>query len=91
VSCKLVIQFPLVANEGERKSAAQSYEYYHKEAFGKHYFAKVDNGDGILIVIENVGDVLTSSVQSILKNVASQRLENEFDAQKDNLITNDNE
>lgn len=73
------------------ESTDEVYEYNHKEALGKHYFAKVENGDGILIVIETVEDVVVSSLQSLLKNVATQRIEDEFDVQRDIIITLDDE
>jgi hypothetical protein len=64
------------------ESTDEAYEYNHKAAFGKQYFAKVENGDRILIVIETVGDVFKSSVQSLLKNVAIQKSEDLYDMQK---------
>lgn len=72
------------------ESTDEAYEYYHKEALGKHYFAKVENGDGILIVIETVGDVVVSSVQNYLKNVTSDWLELQFDKEQDKINVYDN-
>jgi len=72
------------------ESTTQAYEYYHKEALGKHYFAKVENGDGILIVIETVGGVVVATVQNFLKMISTDWVERQFDKEKDKINVYDN-
>ncbi len=48
------------------------YDYYHMVEGNKHYFAKIENGNGILIVLETVGEYTTSTLSNISKEVLSE-------------------
>ena len=49
-------------------SVGDTFEYYHKVKGNTHYFAKIENGEGILIKLERVGNYFTSTAQNYFKD-----------------------
>ncbi|MBL4560320.1 MAG: hypothetical protein JKX79_04990 [Labilibaculum sp.] len=66
-------------------SVDEAYKYHHKIDANEHYFAKIVNGEGIMIVIDNAGNLLISSFGSYVKS-KSVNWYNEFIKENEKVV-----
>jgi hypothetical protein len=72
-------------NEGEWGA----FEYYHKEALGVHYFAKVKDGSGYMYLI-NILEESGSTIQNFFKGYVQNFIDSKFKSEDIISINDEN-
>lgn len=51
-----------------------AYQYYHKVEGNVHYFAKLENQDGILIVMDYSTELVINTISTLTEDIAKNSL-----------------